>query len=74
MYFNSSGSHTVQAATLTSGTLAMSAFTFAHTALLVFALAFATFVVYRLVRRTQIATGHRIANSRHHRLTTAGSR
>jgi len=64
MYFNSSGSHTVQAATLTSGTLAMSAFTFAHTALLVFALAFAGFVILRLVRRSQVVGTRRIAARR----------
>lgn len=60
MYFNSSGSHTVQAATLTSGTLAMGAFTFAHTALLLFALAFAGFVVFRLVRRSQVVGTRRL--------------
>ncbi|WP_353951787.1 hypothetical protein V6K52_19520 [Knoellia sp. S7-12] len=74
MYFNSSSSHTVQAATLTSGTLAMSAFTFAHTALLIFALAFAAFVVFRLVRRTQIASGHRRTAGRHRELASAGLR
>lgn len=60
MYFNSSGSHTMQAATLTSGTLAMSAFAFAHMALLVFALAFAGFVVFRLVRRSQVVGTRRL--------------
>ena len=64
MYFNSSGSHTMQAATLTSGTLAMSAFAFAHAALLVFALAFAGFVVFRLVRRSQVVGTRRIAARR----------
>jgi len=60
MYFNSSGSHTTQAATLTSGTLAMSAFAFAHAALLIFALAFAGFVVFRLVRRSQVVGTRRL--------------
>ena len=64
MYFNSSGSHTMQAATLTSGTLAMSAFAFAHAALLVFALAFAGFVVFRLVRRSQVVGTRRLAARR----------
>lgn len=74
MYFNSSGNHTVQAATLTSGTLAMSAVAFAQVALLVFAVVFALFVVYRLVRRTQVVGVRRYDQRRDERLLHGGPR
>lgn len=74
MYFNSSGQHTVQAASLTSGTLAMGALAFAHWALLLFAVVFAVFVFYRLVRRTQVVGLRRLDDRRTAALVTGDLR